>query len=290
MGNDDRDVATTAAGHDGLSIGEISRMTGVSVATLRTWELRHGFPVPNRLPSGHRRYDASVVGAVQTVVRQRETGTRLETAIAEAQHPHGRSAPSVFAEVRRRSPQLEVHRLRRRTVQGISRAIEDEFCARADQAILVGGFQRQRHYEPVRARWTDLAATARAALVVADLASTDVVDPPAVGVRLSAESPLRREWFVVCDSPELPAVLTAWELPGQGGRPDAEREFEAIWSVDPTAVRSASRVCAATALAQGAPGAEILVRQLAEPPARPLDAAASARLFNRIVTYLDRPG
>ncbi|MEI5675217.1 DICT sensory domain-containing protein [Nocardioides sp. CCNWLW216] len=282
-------VGGGAPPNGGLSIGEISRMTGVSVATLRTWEQRHGFPVPHRLPSGHRRYDASVVEAVLTVLRQREAGTRLETAIAEAQQPDGRSAPSVFAEVRRRSPHLEVHRLRKATVSALSRAIEDEFCARADQPVLFGGFQKRRFYEPVRDRWEDLATTARATLVMADF-DGPLPGERAVRVRLTAESPLRREWFVVCDAHGLPALLTAWELPGQAGVRDQDREFEAIWTVDPRAVRNASRVCAATSLAVGAPGAELLVRQLAEPSSRPLDPSASARLFNRVVTYLDRLG
>lgn len=272
----------------GLSIGEISRMTSVSVATLRTWEQRHGFPVPRRLPSGHRRYHPGVVEVVLAVLRQREAGIRLETAIAEAQQPDGRSAPSVFAEVRRRSPHLEVHRLRKPTLVAISRALEDEFCARADQPLLFGGFQRRRFYEPVRARWEDLAGTARAAFVMADFSAASAPGDQAVHVRLTSESPLRREWFVVCDARGLPGLLTAWEIPGQAGEPDADRVFEAIWTVDPRAVRDAARVCAATALAVGAPGAELVVRRLAEPSARPLDPAASARLFNRIVTYLDR--
>lgn len=271
----------------GLSIGEISRMTGVSVATLRTWEQRHGFPVPHRLPSGHRRYDPDVVEVVLAVLRQREAGIRLETAIAEAQQPDGRSAPSVFAEVRRRSPHLEVHRLRKPTLKAISRAIEDEFCARADQPVLFAGFQRERFYEPVRSRWEDLAGTARAAYVMADFTAATPSAARAVQVRLTSESPLRREWFVVCDAPGLPAILTAWELPGQGDAPDDDRVFEAMWTVDPRAVRNASRVCAATALAVGAPGAELVVRRLADPSSRPMDAASSARLFNRIVTYLD---
>lgn len=272
----------------GLSIGEISRMTGVSVATLRTWELRHGFPVPHRLPSGHRRYDASVVETVLAVVRQRESGIRLETAIAEAQQPDGRSAPSIFTEVRRRSPHLEVHRLRKSTLHAISHAIEDEFCARADQPVLFGGFQQRRFFEPVRNRWEDLASTARSTMVLADFDRPGPASDRVVQVRLASESPLRREWFVVCDAHGLPALLTAWELPGQAGRADRDREFEAIWTLDPRAVRNASRVCAATSLAVGAPGAELLVRQLAEPSSRPLDPAANARLFNRIVTYLDR--
>jgi MerR family transcriptional regulator, light-induced transcriptional regulator len=272
----------------GLSIGEISRMTGVSVATLRTWEQRHGFPEPHRLPSGHRRYDASVVEAVLAVLRQREAGVRLETAIAEAQQPDGRSAPSVFTEVRRRSAYLEVHRVRASTLNAITRAIEDEFCARADQPVLFAGFQQQRFYDRARTRWEDLARTARTAYAIADFDEPAPAGDRVVRVRLNPESPLRREWFVVCDAHGLPALLTAWELPGQADRPDDQREFEAIWTVDPRAVRNASRVCAATSLSVGAPGAELLVRQLAEPSSRPLDPAASARLFNRIVTYLDR--
>ena len=39
-------------------------------------------------------------------------------------------------------------------------------------------------------------------------------------VTLPADAPMRREWAVVCDAPDLPVVLTAWELPGQNDVPD----------------------------------------------------------------------
>ena len=39
-----------------LSIGDICTETGLSADVLRVWERRYGFPVPVRLPSGHRRY------------------------------------------------------------------------------------------------------------------------------------------------------------------------------------------------------------------------------------------
>ena len=38
-------------------------------------------------------------------------------------------------------------------------------------------------------------------------------------VDLPPDAPMRREWAVVCDAPDHPAVLTAWELPGQSGDP-----------------------------------------------------------------------
>ncbi|MBI1753172.1 MAG: MerR family transcriptional regulator [Acidobacteria bacterium] len=39
-----------------LSIGDICSETGLSPDLVRVWERRYGFPVPVRLPSGHRRY------------------------------------------------------------------------------------------------------------------------------------------------------------------------------------------------------------------------------------------
>lgn len=41
-----------------LSIGDICSETGLSADVVRVWERRYGFPVPVRLPSGHRRYRA----------------------------------------------------------------------------------------------------------------------------------------------------------------------------------------------------------------------------------------
>ena len=40
----------------GLAIRDLVARTGVEQGTLRMWERRHGFPVPERLASGHRRY------------------------------------------------------------------------------------------------------------------------------------------------------------------------------------------------------------------------------------------
>jgi methanogenic corrinoid protein MtbC1 len=39
-----------------LSIGDVCAETGLSADVVRVWERRYGFPVPVRLPSGHRRY------------------------------------------------------------------------------------------------------------------------------------------------------------------------------------------------------------------------------------------
>lgn len=55
-----------------LSIGALSRASGIPVETLRTWERRYGYPIPERKPSGHRVY------SVQSVPRLR----RIAEAIA----------------------------------------------------------------------------------------------------------------------------------------------------------------------------------------------------------------
>jgi methanogenic corrinoid protein MtbC1 len=43
------------------SIAAVSKLTGISCHTLRVWERRYGFPVPERSPSGHRRYERTQV-------------------------------------------------------------------------------------------------------------------------------------------------------------------------------------------------------------------------------------
>src|SRR5512145_157600 len=59
-----------------LSIGALSRATGIPVETLRTWEARYGFPVPERRPSGHRVYPASVVPRLRKVAEALARGHR----------------------------------------------------------------------------------------------------------------------------------------------------------------------------------------------------------------------
>ena len=54
-----------------LSIGALARATGIAVDTLRTWERRYGFPVPERKPSGHRVY------ALASVVRLKRIGEAI---------------------------------------------------------------------------------------------------------------------------------------------------------------------------------------------------------------------
>ncbi|WP_168929520.1 DICT sensory domain-containing protein [Nocardioides sp. GY 10113] len=281
-----------------LTIGALAERTGVSQATLRAWEQRHGFPRPRRLEGGHRRYLESDVAAVDRVVRRRDAGVRLDVAIADALAEETREVPSVYAELRRQHPHLPVQRLHKRTLLALSWAIEDEFCAKAERALLFGAFQKERHYAPARARWEELALVSRAAFAFAEF--PDLGEPRVIGsgarpgpvlVPLPPEEALAREWAVICDAVDLPVALTAWEIPGQRDVPDRERLFESILTVDPVAVRDAARTCAGVAQRAGAAAAAPVLYELADqPPGGVADLVSVGAMLGRVLSYVDRYG
>jgi methanogenic corrinoid protein MtbC1 len=59
-----------------LSIGALSRATGIAVETLRTWENRYGFPVPERKASGHRVYPVAAVARLRRIAQALSLGHR----------------------------------------------------------------------------------------------------------------------------------------------------------------------------------------------------------------------
>jgi methanogenic corrinoid protein MtbC1 len=67
-----------------LSIGALSRATGIPVETLRTWERRYGFPVPERKPSGHRIYPLSSVARLRRIAEALARGHRASEAVTAA--------------------------------------------------------------------------------------------------------------------------------------------------------------------------------------------------------------
>ena len=100
-------------------------------------------------------------------------------------------------------------------------------------------------------------------------------------MRLPADAPLNREWFVVCDAADLPAFLAAVELPRERAVADNRRTFEALWSVDPQVVRTASR--AAAAIADLSAGDASIVEAAAGEIRLPVaDASASAEAVRRL--------
>ena len=61
---------------DLITIGELSRMTGIAAPTLRIWEKRYGRPAAHRLPSGHRRYPREEVSRLKAIAQALDSGYR----------------------------------------------------------------------------------------------------------------------------------------------------------------------------------------------------------------------
>ncbi len=285
-----------APGSDpGITIGEVSARTGLSVATLRAWERRFGFPLPRRLDGGHRRFPAAEVDRLEQVVRDRGAGLSLEAAIARARQG-GVADTSVFAGLRRHHPELAVLSLSRRAMLAISRAIEDECRAAADRPVLLACFQHEPAFRRVEDRWRALARGAAAAVVFADFAATVTAVGAGVGgislVALAPPDPLVQEWTVVCHGPASAACLAGRErLDGVAG---ARPRFEAVWSAEPTVVARAARLAVDlardTAPELAASLDQVLATMAIDGPG---SAQAAVRrttsLANRMVALLDEP-
>lgn len=275
-------VDPTVAPDDGsgFGIGELAERTGVPQATLRTWESRYGVPRPRRLPGGHRRYTDRDVEIVLDVLRRRDSGLALPAAVAAAGQAAEAEETSVFAGLRRRHPALSARTVSKRSVLSLTRAIEDECCARADRPALFAAFQRESFYRASAARWRDLARTARSTVVFAAFGRSDATGSPVL-VDLPESAPLRREWVLVCDGLDLPACIAAWELPGQEADPDMRRRFETLWSVDARVVRDAARICA------GLAGLRDVLPSDGPAPRPSADLLRAESLFHRFVEHFD---
>lgn len=273
-----------------LSISEVSRRTGIPVSGLRNWEQRYGVPRPRRSAGGQRRYTEADCDLLAEVLRRRAGGLSLPAAMAQAAAGAGNSpGPSIFAGVLRQHPGLRVHVLDKGILLALTRAIEDECCARAQRPVLIGSFQRQRFYQAAAPRWTDLARGAEQTVIFADFERSRLRAGPVAEILVPPDSPLRREWSLVCDAPDHPACVTGWEHPGQDQWRDADRIFEVLWSVDPQVVRTAARL--GITLAAGAfPAVTGLLqtRLTGDPGPASADLSRASGLLERTLDYVTR--
>jgi MerR family transcriptional regulator, light-induced transcriptional regulator len=282
---DDRVARSDAAvGAGTLSIGDLAARTGVSEGTLRMWETRHGFPVPTRLASGHRRYNELDVERIQVAVQAREDGLPLPMAIERAQRRGAEPRRSMYAALRERFDHLHPRPVARRTLLHISRAIEDECAGRAQRPLLLGCFQRARFFRQAEPRWRDLARTAEMTIVMADFKRVRRRPHGLVELPLAAEDPLLREWVLVCDAADLTACLVGWERPRDDGEP---RRFELIWTVEPQVVREAARLLCELIAGRSPALIAGLRERLDEPPSAVVSGhlRATVELATRIAMY-----
>lgn len=266
-----------------LTIREISARSGVSEGTLRMWETRYSFPNPRRLASGHRRYSERELEQVRAVVRARDQGLSLPTAIEHARRVGDELRPSVYSALRESFPHLQSHLLPKRALVSLSHAIEDECCALAERPLLFGCFQHERFYRQSEARWRDIARTAERAIVLADFTRSRQPRRAPAEVAISEDDALMREWVVVCEGPGFSACMVGWQRPPAKGEGAA---YETVWTVDPAVVRAAARACCELA-ARSAPN---FVEDLRERLAAPVSAArpelrSTVELTTRMVLY-----
>src|SRR4051794_9362379 len=67
----------------GLRIGEVARRAGVTTATLRAWEARHGLVPSARTAGGQRLYREADVGRVKAVRRLVDQGWSVGGAVSQ---------------------------------------------------------------------------------------------------------------------------------------------------------------------------------------------------------------
>lgn len=60
-----------------ITIGILSKETGIPIPTLHTWERRYGFPTAERTDGKHRLYDPEVIPHLQAISFLREQGHRV---------------------------------------------------------------------------------------------------------------------------------------------------------------------------------------------------------------------
>jgi len=270
-----------------LTIREVAERTGIGQPTLRMWEQRFGFPVPRRLPSGHRRYSESDVDHLMQVDGARRSGMSLSGAIDRARDAASEAGASIYAGLRRRRPELDPFLLPKRSLIAMSHAIEDECAARAERPLLFGSFQRERFYRMAERRWRELARTADLAVVFADFAEKRTPEGGPAELPIDRSDPFGREWSLICEARDYSACLAAWEPPGQDATPDLDRTFETIWCVEADVVRDAVRLAVGLARRSGPELVERFDERLESPPPKNRDEMRLVSdLTSRMVAYV----
>lgn len=271
----------------GLTSSQLSDRTGVPAATLRMWEARHGFPAPARLARGHRRYSDDDVELVRAVIARREEGLSLVAAIQRTLSARTAAPASIFAGLAERRPDLQPMTLSKPALLALSRAIEDEHCARARTGIVIGSFQTATFYRQSARRWRELARTAGVAVALANFQRLRRPVGAPVEVPIGREHPLAREWAVVVRAPRSAATLAAWEIPATAGVADRERRFEVLWSPESEVADTAVAIAAELIEPLAPDVAALLAATPWEPsaPASP-ELRTAVRQAHRMLAYL----
>jgi DICT domain-containing protein len=270
-----------------LSIGELVARTGVSEPTLRMWERRHGFPMPERTARGHRRYSAEQAKLVERVIAGRNLGLPLELAIRRAESSSVTAGVSLFAKLRR--PELAPRMLGKRELIVLSHAIEDEMLTRAETQLMFGTFQREVFYRRAQERWQELTECASASAVFADFKAAARPESGPAEIPVGRGQQLAREWSLVFYGGSSSVAFVAREAASSNVRAASRaRSFEMRWTVDPTPVRELAEACLTLAAQSvpelGAQGRGALLDEVTSAPSE--QAELTAAILSRTLSLL----
>ena len=176
-----------------LSTAQLASRTGLTAGTLRMWETRHGFPAPPRLPGRHRRYTERDVEAVREVLRPAERRvSRYRAAIDRVRRRNAPGARSLFAELRRRHPEIQPRRaLPKRLLLQLTRGDRGRVLRRRARAA-VRLLPARRVLPAAETRWRELARSADLAVAMADFDRVSgAATPAAAEVPIEAASRCR---------------------------------------------------------------------------------------------------
>jgi DICT domain-containing protein len=276
----------TSTSPTAMTSAQLADQTGVPPGTLRVWTTRYGFPVGDRLPGGHRRYGEADARAVRAVQRLRDQGLSMAAAIAQVQAAVSTPEASIYAALQRRRPDLRPYVMTKAALLQLSRAIEDEHCARAGSGLLLGSFQHERHYRASERRWRELTRTVRCAVALADFSSLNEPEDGPIELPLPRTHQLGREWTLIVDSKEGQAVLSAWEVAEVLAPADHLRRFEVIWSCEPATVADATAVAHSLVKGLSPQVAERIPGGSAARPEAESDLSFGPSVAARAVAYL----
>jgi len=133
--------APVAASNEPLyNIGVVTRMTGISMATLRAWERRYDFPQSDRTSGGHRLYSEHDILRLKWVKDRIEEGMQTSQAIQALHHQEDSGEFHVslqeISPTSSDSPDTKVsHDINNTYTNELVHAVIDRQLARADQIL-----------------------------------------------------------------------------------------------------------------------------------------------------------
>lgn len=133
--------------NDGLTIAAVERETGLGKDTLRVWERRYGFPIPERDPRGERLYPLDQVERLHLIKRLMDAGHRPRHLVSAPQSEldnlasrvltrHDDGLDEILALLRQQDAHaIQQDLMRRLSQQGLARFVQDSL---APLAVRIG--------------------------------------------------------------------------------------------------------------------------------------------------------